>query len=78
MTIEQMLNLSWAALNAALLACMDEAELECWLAATVASGKRTRAQRIQGRLNAVRRQKELTALPPKAATWPRRKKSEAA
>lgn len=65
MTIDEVLTLSWKALNAALLECSDPAELECWLAATMAAGKRTRSKRILGRLGAVRRARALAALPPK-------------
>ena len=61
-TIEEVLALSWAALNRALLKCDDEVELQCWVAAATADGRKTRIKRIYGRLSAVRRAKELEAL----------------
>jgi len=52
--------LSWPALNDALLECEDEATLRSWLTATLRQGGPPyRALRIHGRLSAVRRVREL-------------------
>jgi hypothetical protein len=51
--------LRWGALNKALLECTDESKLRRWLDDTVRSGHLTRSVRIYGRLNYVRRQREM-------------------
>jgi hypothetical protein len=57
-----MTNLSWAALNRALLECADQAVLQRWLEDEVTGRRRTRALRIYGRFSAVRRAQELREL----------------
>ena len=73
MKTEEVLNLTWKELNAVLLKCHDEEELQTWLAAAMAHGGRTRCKRILGRLRAVRKAAELAALPPKARRWSRKR-----
>lgn len=76
MQIEDVLNLTWRELNTELMHCHDVAQLESWLAAEMAAGRRTRSKRILGRLWAVKRAEVLAKLPPAAEHWPRRVKSE--
>ena len=54
--------LSYSEMNDALLACDDQAMLQQWLSATVASGVLYRALRVHGRLNAVRRAQEVAGI----------------
>ena len=54
--------LSYGDLNSALLECTDQKQLHHWLSTTVASGVLYRALRVHGRLNAVRRAQEITAI----------------
>jgi hypothetical protein len=67
MTVEEVLALNWPELNRVLLECTDEVELQCWLAAATADGRKTRIKRIYGRLSAVRRANELEALKKEAS-----------
>ena len=55
-------DLSYSEMNDALLACDNQAVLQQWLSATVASGVLYRALRVHGRLNAVRRAQEVAGI----------------
>lgn len=59
--------LSWADLNELLINTTDEKQLAKWLEETVRSGSEYRALRVHGRLNAVRRQREIEDIKRKVA-----------
>ena len=54
-------SLTWAELNVALMTA-DERTLARWLRETVATGSLYRALRVHGRLNALRKEREIAEI----------------
>jgi hypothetical protein len=54
-------NLTWAELNVALMTA-DERTLTRWLRDTVAAGSLYRGLRVHGRLNALRKEREIAEI----------------
>ena len=59
--------LSWSNLCSQLLLCSDVATLQRWLTITVNGGVLYRALRVHGRMNAVRRARELAEIKRRCA-----------